>query len=1322
MVAAFCLLLIAASSAAAFELPTDVEAAFEAGRLDDARVAMQLHLNRVIAARAAPDDQARACNALGVIQVASGNSTQALPLFERAMEIAKQNATLTRTDLAEYTNNYGNTLLRLDRVAEGMKQVRAAEDLWAQHPPDYRRLRSWVGPTDLEPTFLGKLAGAQVLSEAARAATKETVPFVVIAAFQFAEQNLPAGDSRLVPYLENAALAYEKLSEYSKAEDLLRRAVAILERTGGSSRSELSSAKLRLGLLLQRRERLDDALALMTAARELTSSEKGEPSIEHLEALEALGDLLVSLGKPDEAYRIYDEGGNLSVSIADSTLSAVAYSHFRARQARIALGQRNFTKARALLEDAVRVQSPKSASPPAYRDSFVELTSVDLLSATNAPEQAAGQLRELFINKLKPRGGGLLGAYGDLDQILKSSLRIVSMHPASEAARAWALTAVLSMKGKRLDADVLQSAQLRLSANPVQRRTFERWRILQAEAVAALISPSTKDAVANGKLGRAMIAAREERYAMEVELYQAPGSGSMVQPTDLQRALPQHGCLIEFATLSAGDALLRYSVEVARADKYFAFILCKDIDAQAVQFDRPTVDKAIKDLREAFAPENAGRRQQQRERLNQMYRVLYAPIERTLPKETRVLVISPDAQINLIPFAALLDDGGTYLVQNVSVSYVTSGRDLLRHGFGVAGSAPLLFGDPAYGRANRPDALPSVALRSDVWTELPDSRREVEAISRVLSKDAEVLLDKKATRQALLSAKRPEILHVAAHGYYAQDFCVNCETDLNPSWLRTSVADIPAAIELNDLRASPLMKNGIVLSNGAGANPQPARVTGLEVANLDLTGTRLAVFSACETGLGVIEEAEGLFGLRRALVIAGTESQVLSLWKVQSPATTELMTEFYSQLACGVPRAEALRQAQLRLLGEPDKGYTGPFSWAPFTLSGDSGVLQSVPPDSSLETCLDVKRAQASSAATPARSDEVPRQNTAAATPGETLSTPSTPSQRPVVVPGKPTWVSHLNARPVYVTSNSRYIFFSSGNAVTALLRASGATAWSYTPPKALKGEPFLSRDELYVPIEEEIKVLDAATGGERRSIRLDALNCCWLAGDTLYASIWQGTVKAVERASGKEIWSWRRPLPTSQDLLADVPLTAVRTDALVVAGFGDGAVFGLDAASGALRWRYDGDGPAHDIARSGDELVLVLLGEDLHALNPKSGEGLWKVRLQEPHAFGPGRAQIWDAGDVVYVYLLNLRSYIYAVSKREHKVMWRMADVTDAVLTNQEIFAVADDGLITVDLQLGTRRVLQPGLARANLYPVLGGLVAYSEDKRVSFVNINKE
>jgi CHAT domain-containing protein len=109
-------------------------------------------------------------------------------------------------------------------------------------------------------------------------------------------------------------------------------------------------------------------------------------------------------------------------------------------------------------------------------------------------------------------------------------------------------------------------------------------------------------------------------------------------------------------------------------------------------------------------------------------------------------------------------------------------------------------------------------------------------------------------------------------------------------------------------------------------------LTALEMTGLDLRGTKLVALSACETGLGEVKNGDGVYGLRRALVLAGAESQVMSLWQVSDTATRDLMVAYYKRLQAGEGRTAALRQVQLEMLRNNARSH--PYYWASFIQSG----------------------------------------------------------------------------------------------------------------------------------------------------------------------------------------------------------------------------------------------------------------------------------------------------------------------------------------------------------------------------------------------------
>ena len=177
---------------------------------------------------------------------------------------------------------------------------------------------------------------------------------------------------------------------------------------------------------------------------------------------------------------------------------------------------------------------------------------------------------------------------------------------------------------------------------------------------------------------------------------------------------------------------------------------------------------------------------------------------------------------------------------------------------------------------------------------------------------------------------RPSILHIATHGFFLRS--TGAQTTDGTRGL--SIVPAPAS---SGNRQDALVLSGLALAganqraggSGSGRHPDGARSTGL-----DLWGTRMVVLSACETGVGDARNGEGVYGLRRALVLAGSESQVMSLWQVSDTATTDLMIDYYRRLRAGEGRAEALRNVQRSFLQGGSKR-SHPYYWASFIQSGD---------------------------------------------------------------------------------------------------------------------------------------------------------------------------------------------------------------------------------------------------------------------------------------------------------------------------------------------------------------------------------------------------
>jgi len=313
---------------------------------------------------------------------------------------------------------------------------------------------------------------------------------------------------------------------------------------------------------------------------------------------------------------------------------------------------------------------------------------------------------------------------------------------------------------------------------------------------------------------------------------------------------------------------------------------------------------------------------------------------RGLLGDSTQLLISPDGQLNLIPFAALVDENGKYLLQRYTITYVTSGRDLLLTGVErESKTGPLVVANPSFGDPNTEQALgvmkPVTAgmRRRSVTTArdlsevyfAPLAGTALEALTiQTLFPGATLLTGRLATESALKRARAPEILHIATHGFFLEDSkSIYSET--------AGMRGISTSVRIEN----PLMRSGLALAdaNTHTAGSDDGILTALEASGLNLWGTKLVVLSACDTGVGEVRNGEGVYGLRRAFVLAGAESLVMSLWSVSDGATRDLMTHYYQNLKRGMGRSEALRQVQLKMLERNPQVH--PFYWANFIESGD---------------------------------------------------------------------------------------------------------------------------------------------------------------------------------------------------------------------------------------------------------------------------------------------------------------------------------------------------------------------------------------------------
>jgi CHAT domain-containing protein/tetratricopeptide (TPR) repeat protein len=772
-------------------------------------------------------------------------------------------------------------------------------------------------------------------------------------AMVLAEQSLALVESVVGPQheyvvtgLSNIGTLALELGDFRRAESAFRRAIEVAERSGSDDVPTLGTLYLNLGEFHRAKGDEPQARAAFERARALRKKTSGPSSPEYAMIVNALASLQKDAGNLAEAERLYAEaheiferaGSSDGLRVTSANLGFLALRRGDAIEARVQLERaialttadvgKDHLDVALLLDNLARVEEATGALESAEALLRQALTIIEA-SLGQQHYRMAPTLRHLGL--LRARRGDRTNAVALLSQasaiedthlshILiggseRERQRAVATHareanetiafhvqaaPDEPAALRLAFATVLQRKGRVLDAMADSMGALRARSDPEVRALLERLAEVSAR-LAALGEPSPR-AVTPG-LGALTAELEQERQSLDKLASQRSAEyrpeSDVISIEGVQRALPAGAALVEIFRYQPSRPRPGEHPDAGRTLRYVAYVMRVEGELDWVDLGEvPVIDRLVDTFRAALADRT-------RDDIAQHARALDERVMRPLRAclgEARHILLSPDGALNLVPFAALQDEHGRYLVETVSFTYLTSGRDLLRltrrrSSRGV----PLVVAGVNY-------ALRGLDPARRQWPLLPHTLGEADAITDLFP-DAVVLGPDEATEAAVRAVAGPRLLHVATHGYF-----------------EPGESEGPGAI-------NPLLRSGLLL---AGANGPPLGdddgvLSALEVSGLDLWGTQLVVLSACETALGEVHAGEGVYGLRRALVLAGAESQVISLWQVSSKATRALMRGYYERLSAGLGRTDALHAVQRTMLAGP---HPHPHEWAAFIPSG----------------------------------------------------------------------------------------------------------------------------------------------------------------------------------------------------------------------------------------------------------------------------------------------------------------------------------------------------------------------------------------------------
>lgn len=715
---------------------------------------------------------------------------------------------------------------------------------------------------------------------------------------------------KIATVINNLAWLYRSRDQLEHAEFLFNKSLQINQAIAGQRRPEAAACLDNLGWLHMEEGLFDKAAAELEQALAIRTETLGTMHVETAVSLRHLGLLKMSLGEQRQARELISECLVARRRLLDETACV------QNERQQLLMNQ----SLRIALDDWLSVTEDETA----YRQVLDWKGAVFLRQASLRSVRSDPELVPL------------------VDELRSIGSRIASMAfsiPSDETKH------FAEMKSLQLDREQLESQLTQLSTSYQDTRQHAE---LTAEDLQAFIAEQDQVALIDFiEYSRFVPPYRRTDETASISTELPPPSGGQL---DRQR------CFVAFVVTASGPVK---RVELGSAEA----------------IDQLVDDYRANYLQRAFAADAALSKTG-----IELRRLLWEPLETHLG-DAKTVLISPDGSLGKLPFAALPGrSSGSYLIEDFATAVIPVPQ-AITHLFGDATTEPdgmvLAFGGVDYDVAgNVPPAKPKRAFGSRTraapaespvgagrsyetrlakYPYLPATNTEVNDLKQTYEDEfgedgLDVFVASSATEAEFRKqAPRHLFLHMATHGFFAPEELVS-SLQMRHDGSRSSQS------KSGFVGYDPGVLSGIVL---AGANRpilggDDGVLTALEVGELDLSAVRVAVLSACETGLGKAAGGEGILGIQRAFQVAGARTVVGSLWEVNDDKTSALMRDFYLNLWKEQKfTLEALHEAQLAMLYDKGRGVristadnapdisagagrrTSPHFWAAFVLSGD---------------------------------------------------------------------------------------------------------------------------------------------------------------------------------------------------------------------------------------------------------------------------------------------------------------------------------------------------------------------------------------------------
>ncbi|MBF0214272.1 MAG: tetratricopeptide repeat protein [Magnetococcales bacterium] len=760
--------------------------------------------------------------------------------------------------------------------------------------------------------------------------------------------------------MNNLALLHESQGNFDKAEPLYRNAIAIATRKLGEKHPDALAFVNNLAYLHLLQQNYAEAAPLFEQVLTHWSAVHGESHQKSLKALNNLARARHKLGAREEAEKRFKKALTLRQSVLgerhmDTLRTMRDLGALYLDMGRLPEAEELLRKALQLDEEVLGKQHPYTFETlHTLADTLEAKKSPAALQESFALRREGFARRSEFLNRMlwatgdNAREGYVRLHRGELNTFLSQISRQESAAGGREL-----LEVGLRRKGLLLKITAEMRQVMQMSKNPQLEVIGRRLTSARKKLAALTLSGPTPETKDNHL--KLMNELEETVDKLQLDLGRmSKRFRRSVDPVTLEKLLehlPEDAVLVDFLTYSerGRNRLVAGTLRREQGKPVFAMV--------PYRTDMDELQKVIVDYRTIIQEEGI-EAEELTKAGQEAYDVIWAPLKAALG-ERKVVYVVPDGLLNILPFNALIDEEGIYLAKSLDLHLLTSSRDLLPTEIPAAQGGLMILAGPDYdsdkvvdrqviqelegkrsasGAAELKEGLRafSQGMRGLHFDPLPGAEKEGKLIlgqAGDQKQENRLFLKFDAQEKVVQSIETPpEVLHIATHGFF-----LKADDSLRKRLLKMQRG---GEVNMPPPGDNPLLRSGLAFA-GINGNAgflgeidtrNDGVLTALEVLSLDLTGTRLTVLSACETGLGEIHEGEGVYGLRRSFQEAGSEAVIASLWEVSDAGTQALMTGLYKRLLAGKTPHESLREARLEMMDSEEWSY--PYIWSAFMLVG----------------------------------------------------------------------------------------------------------------------------------------------------------------------------------------------------------------------------------------------------------------------------------------------------------------------------------------------------------------------------------------------------